>query len=322
MSSRTPTAPPPLSALSLREAAILLSSGSGASGQRLRRAVDAQLARRGVLGADRDDVRADVAFALLTSDRSDRLGIDALCAHVALVARNKSVDHHRRRARELPRDLERVAAPIAGFLGRDLDSVTAEVHRRDVSRALGELVGALPSSERLALESAAAGAGALGSGLGRSSHYRALDRARLRLTASVRSRIAGGLALPLLLLRKAGLARDVLAPLGVTLAAGAASLALVLPAIQLPAAPAVRHAVALEPTRSAVVPSRPQPVVAPTVAHGTPVHLRHRRTARVVLRPAPTAHVVTRHAARAPTQRVSSIPDAGLGPCRAAHLCQ
>ena len=115
----------------------------------------------------------------------------------------------------------------------DPDAVSTEVHRRDVSLALRQLVGELPSSERRALTATATGAGFAGSGLGRSSHYRALDRARLRLTAAVRSRIAGGLALLAVLLRGLGSGRGILAPVSVAVAAGIASVALVLPATEI-----------------------------------------------------------------------------------------
>jgi hypothetical protein len=325
--TRHTTAPAGDETLSLPEAAVLLSSGRGDAGQRLQRAVEAQLARRNVLGADRDDVRADVAFALLVSARGDRLTLDAACAHVARVARNKAVDHHRRRAHESPAEiaLERLAMPVAGTLARDLDIVSGEVHRRDVSRALGELVGELPPAERRALTATASGAGSLGSGLGRSSHYRALDRARLRLIGAVRSRIAGGLAVPLLLLRNAGLVRDVLAPLGAVTIAGVASVALVLPAVDLPAAPVARVVAPSQLTHVTVSVAR-----APLAP---PVRVIHRRLpaaapAIVVRRvvppraPRPTPTPTPTRSARRPTARLSSKPDAGLGPCRAALLCQ
>jgi DNA-directed RNA polymerase specialized sigma24 family protein len=325
---RSPSTPPGLETLTLAEAAVLLSSGRGAAGHRLQRVVEAQLVRRAVLGADRDDVRADVAFALLVSARGDRLTLDAACAHVARVARNKAVDHHRRRRHESPAELaiDQLAIPVAGTLGRDLDIVSGEVHRRNVARDLAELVGDLPASERLALDATATGSGSRGSGLGRSSHYRALDRARLRLTSAVRSRIAGGLALPLLLLRNAGVVRDVLAPLGAVAIAGAASLALVLPAVDLPAAP-VAHVVA--PTQLthvtvtvAVAIARPPRVAPVRVSHrrlapAKPAVVRHALPQHTSL-PAPTAH----RSVRRPAARPSSTPDAGLGPCRAALLCQ
>ena len=86
----------------MAEAAVLLASGRGIAGERLQQAVEAQLTRRGVAGADRDDVRADVAYALLLSPRDDRLALDAACALVGGIARNKAIDQHRRRRREAP----------------------------------------------------------------------------------------------------------------------------------------------------------------------------------------------------------------------------
>jgi hypothetical protein len=312
--------------LSLAEAAVLLSSGRGSAGARLQRTVEAQLARREVLGADRDDVRADVAFALLVSGRADRMTLDAACAHVALVARNKAVDHHRRRRHESPAEVayERIEVPVVGTLARDLDIVSGEVHRRDVSRALGTLVHALPPSERLALGASASGTGSLGSGLGRSSHYRALDRARLRLSASVRSRIAGGLALPLLLLRNARVVRNVLASLGAVAIAGVASVALVLPAVDPTTAPAVRPPAPARLTHVTVA-AAPLPPAAPIrVAHRR-LPAVHSAVAKphphVVEKPHPRVVVATRPAAAPAVTRISSKPDAGLGPCRAARLC-
>ena len=312
--------------ISLAEAAVLLSSGRGSAGARLQRTVEAQLARRDVLDADRDDVRADVAFALLVSGRAERMTLDAACAHVARVARNKAVDHHRRRRHESPAEIayERIEVPVVGTLARDLDIVSGEVHRRDVSRALGTLVHGLPAAERLALAASASGTGSLGSGLGRSSHYRALDRARLRLSASVRRRIAGGLALPLLLLRSTRIVRNVLAPLGAVAIAGVASVALVLPAIDLATAPAVRPAAPTQLTHVTIA--------AASLPPAAPIRVAHRRlpAVHVVARPHPHVAVTTRRPrvvvatgpATAPAvAQISSKPDAGLGPCRAARLC-
>ncbi len=138
------------------EAAVLLASGCGIAGERLQQAVETQLTRRGVLGSDRDDVRADVAYALLLSPREDRLALEAACALVAGIARNKAIDHHRRRQRETSAS---AAVLVEGSLASDHDAVSTEVHRRDVSRALTLLVGELPSAERRALTATAAGDG-------------------------------------------------------------------------------------------------------------------------------------------------------------------
>jgi hypothetical protein len=314
--------------LTLAEAAVLLSSGRGPVGQRLERALEAQLARHDVPGADRDDVRADVAFALLVSARRDRLSVAAACALVASIARNKAVDQHRRRRHDAATGVERLAVPVVGRLGHDLDVVAGEVHRQNVSRALVELVDELPAPERRALTATATGTGLLGSGLGRSSHYRALGRARLRLTSAVRSRIAGGLALPLLLLRNAGVVRDVLAPLGAVAIAGVASVALVLPVADLPAPPLVRAMAAARFTHVTVAVAHVPPAAPIRVRHKprpvTPrVVAAHRLPRRAPLRtraPKPTPTPTRSRRTSAPT--LSSTPDAGLGPCRAALLCK
>jgi hypothetical protein len=315
--------------LTLADAAVLLSSGHGAVGQRLLRTVASQLERRGVPTADRDDVRADVAYALLTSPRPEALTLDLACAHVALLSRNKAVDLHRRRRREAP-DVaiaEHAGATSDEMLQRDLDAVVGEAHRRAVSRELVELVRRLPSPERLALTATATGAGHIGSGLGRSSHYRALDRARLRLTAVVRSRVAAGLALPAALLRAAEHLRGLVVPLGATAAAALASAAFVLPAIETPAYDA-HAAVTPRIARSATSVAKLVRVAPARVAHRRaplprPIVLRvvPRRSVRhPAARVAPAAPVARTTARRATP--IAPAPTAGLGPCRAAQLCQ
>jgi hypothetical protein len=288
----------------------------------------AQLVRRDVPAADRDDVRADVAYALLRSPRSEPVTLDAACAHVALVARNKAVDLYRRGRREALEEgvAERAAEASDGSLQRDLDAVSGEVHRRAVSHALRELVRDLPSAERLALTATATGAGFLGSGLARSSHYRALDRARLRLSAVVRSRVAAGLALPAVLLRTLGQLRSLALPVGATAAALIASAAFVLPALT-PALPAYARATPAPGLARATstVAERRQP------ATRAPARLVHRRlqvrrvtavhtvsSVRPVARPRVARRPVTQVAQTSP----AAPPAAGLGPCRAARLCQ
>ena len=203
--------------------------------------------------------------------------LDAACAHVARVARNKAVDllppgtprgprgRRGRRAAEAPAD--RCSAISTPSPARS----TAATSRARCD----ELVRELPSAERRALTATASGAGYLGSGLARSSHYRALDRARLRLSAVVRSRVAAGLALPAVLLRTLGQLRGLALPAGATAAALIASVAFVLPALT-PAAPAY--------ARAALAPARP--AQARRSSHGTagrrpraPARLVHRRAA-------------------------------------------
>jgi hypothetical protein len=310
---------------------VLLSSGQGAIGQRLFQTVESQLERRGVASADRDDVRADVAYALLSSPRPEALTLDLACAHVALVSRNKAVDLHRRRRREAP-DVaiaDNAGAASDEMLQRDLDAVSGEAHRRAVSRELVELVRGLPSPERRALTATATGAGHLGSGLGRSSHYRALERARLRLTAIVRSRVAAGLALPAALFRAAGHLRSLVVPLGTTAAAALASAAFVLPAIETPASAYAAHTTLMPRlARSAtsvakhvsVAPVRVAPRRAPVPR---PIVLRvvpRRSVRQLAARVAPVARTTERRAT--PPTPVTPAPSAGLGPCRAAQLCQ
>lgn len=316
-----PTADAPLT---LADAALALARGEGEAGRRLRRALEAQLVRRNVPAADRDDVRADVGYALLVSPRTETLTLDAACAHVALVARNKAVDLHRRGRREVPEERapERAAEAPDGSLQRDLDTVSGEVHRRTVSHALRELVRELPSSERLALTAAATGAGSIGSGLARSSHYRALDRARLRLSAVVQSRVAAGLALPAVLLRALGQLRSLVLPVGATAAAMVASASFVLPAVS-PQIPAyARTTVTAGFARSTTTVARQQAAATPPAP--APARLVHRR---MHVRPVAAARAVTRHpTARTPMTQVAASPGpppaAGLGPCRAARLCQ
>ncbi len=298
----------------MAEAAVLLASGHGIAGERLQQAVEAQLTRRGVVGADRDDVRADVAYALLLSPRDDRLALDAVCALVGGIARNKAIDQHRRRRREAP--ASEAALVEARGSQSDHDAVSTEVHRRDVSRALRQLVGDLPSSERRALTATATGAGFAGSGLGRSSHYRALDRARLRLTAAVRSRIAGGLALPAVLLRGLGSGRGILAPVSVAVAAGIASVALVLPATEISTPAYARATLALGA-------SHPAASIAARESTPPPPRLTHRRVRiRAVAPTGPHRRAPRRVSRPIATHAPSPTPAAGLGPCRAARLCQ
>jgi hypothetical protein len=297
----------------MAEAAVLLASGRGVAGRRLQQAVESQLTRAAALGSDRDDVRADVAYALLVSPRDDALTLDAACALVAGIARNKAVDHHRRRRREAPGPASLVPE---GSAAGELDAVTAEVHRRDVSLALRKLVGDLPPSERLALTATATGAGYAGSGLGRSSHYRALDRARLRLGSVVRSRIAGGLALPAALLRSAGFGRSILAPVGAVLAAGIASVALVLPAtgISVPAYAQATAVARLAPHATSVSAGSTTPT--------PPPRLVHRRSQRVTAVPVAPHRLAPHRVTRTTVRRAAPTPAGGLGPCRAARLCQ
>jgi hypothetical protein len=324
------TRPSDTAPLTLAQAAVLLSSGRGEAGRQLQRAVDAQLLRRGVPNADRDDVRAEVAFSLLLSTRSEALSLEAACAHVALVARNKAVDLYRRGRNEASGDAlaERAADTPGGSLQRDLDVVSGEVHRRDVSRALVEFVRELPQAERLALTATATGTGYAGSGLGRSSHYRALDRARLRLSAVVRSRVTGGLALPAVLYRTVDHLRELILPVGACAAAAIASVAFVLPAISPPAPAYARTTLTPRLAHATTSVARLPPMAVKAPAHvvhrrapaHVPVQVQRRKVAAV--RAVAQREVARRPAVRNAPAPVAGTPAAGLGPCRAAQLCQ
>ena len=99
--------------------------------RRVRRAVQAQVRRAGVEAQDSDDVRTDVVLALLCAPAADvPLPLELVCARAAVIARNKAIDHGRRRARgrHLPsaRDLPEPQRPgwTAGALADGLDEVT------------------------------------------------------------------------------------------------------------------------------------------------------------------------------------------------------
>ena len=69
-------------------------------GERVRRAVDAQLRRAGVAAQDAGDVRTEVVLALLSSPAADLpLPLELVCARAAVIARNKAIDLGRRSAR-------------------------------------------------------------------------------------------------------------------------------------------------------------------------------------------------------------------------------
>ena len=110
--------------VSLRAAACMLAGDARdpVPGERVRRAVDAQLRRAGVAAQDAGDVRTDVVLALLSAPASDLpLPLELVCARAAVIARNKAVDLGRRSAR----------APIA--FGDDLPEPRAPESARDHS---------------------------------------------------------------------------------------------------------------------------------------------------------------------------------------------
>jgi DNA-directed RNA polymerase specialized sigma24 family protein len=185
--------------VSLRAAACMLAGDvrDPVSGARLRRAVDAQLRRAGVEAQDAEDVRTEVVLALLASPAAELpLPLELACARAAVIARNKAVDHGRRRARRpLPTggELTEAAEPgdRPGSLADGLDDVTALAHRRRVRADLVDALGRLDDPQRAAIRAHAEGGAARASGLPRSTYYRALAHAQARLSADLRGRLAG-----------------------------------------------------------------------------------------------------------------------------------
>ena len=109
--------------VSLRAAACMLAGDARdpVSGERVRRAVDAQLRRAGVAAQDADDVRTDVVLALLSAPAADLpLPLELVCARAAVIARNKAVDLGRRSARAADR-VRRRPARAASARGRARD---------------------------------------------------------------------------------------------------------------------------------------------------------------------------------------------------------
>jgi DNA-directed RNA polymerase specialized sigma24 family protein len=189
--------------VSLRAAACMLAGDvrDPVSGARIRRAVDAQLRRAGVEAQDADDVRTEVVLALLASPAAELpLPLELACARAAVIARNKAVDHGRRRARQsispggdLP---ERDAPGVRpGSLADGLDEVTALAHRRRVRADLVHALERLDAPQRAAIRAHAEGGAARAAGLPRSTYYRALAHAQARLRSDLRGRLAGLAAL-------------------------------------------------------------------------------------------------------------------------------
>src|SRR3954463_12282253 len=88
--------------VSLRAAASMVAGAADGpiAGRRLRHAVDAQLRRAGIERQDAGDVRTEVVLALLAAPAGALpLPLELACARVAVIARNKAIDHGRRRAR-------------------------------------------------------------------------------------------------------------------------------------------------------------------------------------------------------------------------------
>ncbi len=216
--------------LSLRTAACTLAGDARQppGGQRVRAAVDAQLRRAGVQAQDADDVRAEVALALLCAPAAElALPLELVCARAAAIARNKAIDIGRRRARsplacaELPEPPDQGSRP--GSLADGLDEVTAAAHTRRVRDDLVAALARLDATERAAIAACADGGSARAAGLPRSTYYRMLAHAQARLSGDLRGRLGGVGVLGSILQR----AREILQHVEAVHAAAAAATAAV-----------------------------------------------------------------------------------------------
>jgi DNA-directed RNA polymerase specialized sigma24 family protein len=185
--------------VSLRAAACMLAGDvrDRVAGERLRRAVDAQLRRAGVEAQDADDVRTEVVLALLCAPAAELLlPLELVCARAAVIARNKAIDHGRRGARApiaLGAELPEPAPPgeRPGSLADGLDEVAAAAHRRRVHADLARALDRLDAAQRAAISAHASGGAARAAGLPRSTYYRALAHAQARLRSDLRGRLTG-----------------------------------------------------------------------------------------------------------------------------------
>ena len=191
--------PDSASRISLRAAACMLAGDvrDPIAGERVRRAVSAQLRRAGVEAQDAGDVRTEVVLALLGAPAPELLlPLELVCARASAIARNKAIDHGRRRARaplplgdELPETADPGVDP--GSLADGLDEVTATAHRRRVRADLVLALERLDPLQRAAIAARAEGGAARAAGLPRSTYYRVLAHAQARLRSDLRDRLAG-----------------------------------------------------------------------------------------------------------------------------------
>ena len=160
------------------------------AGRRVRAAVDAQLRRAGVEAQDADDVRTEVVLALLCAPAAELpLPLELVCARAAAIARNKAIDHGRRRARAplalgdaLPEPRDAGVRPgLAG--GRARRGHAQSAHRRRVRADLVLALDRLDAPQRAAIGAHAEGGAARAAGLPRSTYYRVLAHAQARLAA-------------------------------------------------------------------------------------------------------------------------------------------
>ena len=185
--------------VSLRAAASMVAGDTHdpIAGQRVRRAVDLQLRRAGVEPQDAGDVRTEVVLALLSAAAPGLpLPLDLVCARASAIARNKAIDHGRRRARApiafgdaLPEPPQPATEP--GSLADGLDDVAAAAHLRRVRVDLVRALGRLDEPQRAAISAHAGGGAARAAGLPRSTYYRALGHAQTLLQSDLRGRLAG-----------------------------------------------------------------------------------------------------------------------------------
>ena len=180
--------------LTLREAAIAIVARAEGDhvAARIRRAVDAQCARCRVDRADREDVRHDVIVALLAHPaRDEPEPIEVICARIAVIARNKAVDHVRGRARG-PLALGDDRAEHAGpSIDDELEPTEALAHRDRMVDDLRRALAGLGESERIVLGVQARDGGPAEAQMARTTYYRMLGRAHARLRVDLRGRIAG-----------------------------------------------------------------------------------------------------------------------------------
>ena len=255
----------PPTVLTLREAAIAIvarADGDPVSA-RVWRAVDAQCARCRIERADREDVRHDVIVALLAHPAADRREpVELVCARIAVIARNKAVDHVRARARgplPLAQDgLERAGAS----LDDELEPTEAIAHRDRMVADLRRALAGLGESERIVLGVQALDGGPVDAQMARTTYYRMLGRAHARLRIDLRDRIAGAGLVGWLARRLAPLAVPKLAALLGAAAVAVAVGALTAPA---PARPEARGAAAspVAAAASVAVAAAGPPVIRP-----------------------------------------------------------
>ena len=241
--------------VSLRAAACMLAGDARdpVSGERVRRAVDAQLRRAGVEAQDAGDVRTEVVLALLSAPAAELpLPLELVCARAAVIARNKAdrprpaqrarADRARRRAARA-----RAAQEHAAGIARPTGSTRSRRSRTGgacapISRApwSGSTRPSGPPSR-----AHAEGGAARAAGLPRSTYYRALAHAQARLRSDLRGRLAGLGVLG----GGARARREIFAHVEAVHAAAAAATAAV----------AISAAVALSAARRRRPPGRPRP---------------------------------------------------------------